>query len=248
MRSCRAACACRHYFFGQRRPDGLGLLSTCALNIYFCVCSALCADCLFTDTFDNIVGQMVFLIVVVVFGFLFACSLCAYVLCISFCVCSMCRHIWQHCRPDGLLGSRSVPDSWSPAPQPRALMYPPGSYQFFQLSFLCSIFKFFDAQFCPQHSSHGDMVHFDVWLIPTIKWMTLDQQCLVTGGQQAFNILFSPSYWILCPHLFADQHVPRLRRRSICSGHLDRECASTVNTGVSCDQVSDREASRPNNH
>ena len=176
MRSCRAACACRHYFFGQRRPDGLGLLSACALNISFCMCTMCrllvrrhirqhcrperllgCCCCFWFPLCLLFVRIYVIMIL----------------LCIFFCVCSMCRHIWQHCRPDGLLGSRSVPDSWSPVPQPRALMYPPGSYQFPQLTFLCSIFKFFDAQFCPQHSSHGYIVPLNVYLIPSATWMPI---------------------------------------------------------------------------
>ena len=97
MCSCRAACACRHYFFGQRRPDGLGLLSACALNIYFCICSAVCAACLLADTFDNIVGQLVFLVViVVVFGFLFACSLCVYMYYVYYSVCAVCADTFDN--------------------------------------------------------------------------------------------------------------------------------------------------------
>ena len=136
MCSCRAAYACRHYFFGQRRPHGLGLLSACALNIYFCKCSAAC---LFADTFDNIVGKMIFLVVVViviVFVFFFACSLCFYMYYVYYFVCAVGADTFDNIVGQMVFLVRAVPDSWSPAPQPRALMYPPGSYQFFQLTFI----------------------------------------------------------------------------------------------------------------
>ena len=92
-----SSCSCsRHYFFGQRRPDGLGLLSACALNIYFCKClSALCAACLFADTFDNIVGKMIFL-VVIVFVFFFACSLCFYIYYVYYSVCAVCADTFDN--------------------------------------------------------------------------------------------------------------------------------------------------------